>query len=294
MAPSDYFADPCPSPSLTQSIVKVLIDRSPWHAWTQHPRLNPRFERDEATKFDLGNAAHFHLIGRGKDLVVIEATDWRTKDAKAAREKAISERKCAVLREQFDLAGDMAEAALNQLAAMGLADDWHPDQGDGEAVIAWREGDVWLRSMIDWLPSHRATVWDYKTTRASAAPHAVAARMADDGWCIQAAMHERGLDALDPANTGRRKHRFLVQECEPPYAINVVEIPEGAMTIGRKQLEFALNLWRECVVADKWPGYPAEIVRPDLPPWHETRWLEREIAEEQRRERIPSDILMAG
>lgn len=291
MSAADYFADPCPDPSLTQSLAKLLLDRSPLHAWYASPKLNPRFERDEATRFDLGNAAHWHLIGRGKDMVVIEAPDWRTKDAKAARDAAVEAGKSPVLREQFDRAGDMAEAALNQLAALGLVDEWRPEVGHGEAVIANREGDIWLRAMIDWLPHHKRVVWDYKSTRASAAPHAVSARMGDTGWHIQAAMHERLLNAIDPDNAGRRRHLFVCQECDEPYALTVSEISEASLTIGRMQIQHAINLWARCVAENRWPGYPQEITAPELPPWAQQQWLEQEI---ERGRSMPSDLLMAG
>lgn len=97
IAAADYFADPCPSPSFTQSIGKLLIDRSPAHARLAHPRLNPDFDPDDATKYDIGNIAHRLLIGRGKELAVIEADDWRTKAAKEAREQAAAEGKLGVL-----------------------------------------------------------------------------------------------------------------------------------------------------------------------------------------------------
>jgi hypothetical protein len=29
-----------------------------------------------------------------------------------------------------------------------------------------------------------------------------------------------------------------------------------------------------------WPGYPTRIVKAELPPWMENRWLERELAED--------------
>src|SRR4051812_20922381 len=117
---ADYYADPCPTPSLTQSLAKELYEHSPRHAWAKHPRLNPRYEPDESTRFNIGNAAHWHLIGRGKLMHVVEADDWRTKAAKEERDEANAAGKTAVLRWQFDIAGEMAEAALDQLAARGL------------------------------------------------------------------------------------------------------------------------------------------------------------------------------
>ena len=55
----DYFADPLPAPSLTQSIAKIILDHSPLHAWHAHPRLNPNFVRDDPTKFDIGIGRRF-------------------------------------------------------------------------------------------------------------------------------------------------------------------------------------------------------------------------------------------
>jgi hypothetical protein len=83
---ADYFADPCPTPSLTQSLIKILIERSPEHAWTASPRLNPQFEYDDDTKFDIGNVAHRLVLGRGKEIEVVDFPDWRKKEAQEARE----------------------------------------------------------------------------------------------------------------------------------------------------------------------------------------------------------------
>lgn len=300
MKPSDYFADPCPTPSVTQSVIKTLVNKSAWHAWVDHPRLNPNHESNEDTKFNIGNAAHTHLLGRGKDLVVVQADDWRTKAAQAAKAEANAAGKTAVLAEQDERAREMAAAALDQLAELKdddgvpLIADWSGN-GDGEVVIAWREGDLWFRSMIDWLPRHRRVLWDYKTTIASAAPHALPNKMADDGWCIQAAMHERGMAILDPDNVGRRKHRFVCQEAQFPYALTVTQITEGPMTMGRKQLEFGLDIWRRSMSVgthvEAWPGYGREIQYPEFPGFKETKWLEREVVDDARRR---ENLIMAG
>jgi len=59
------------------------------------------------------------------------------------------------------------------------------------------------------------------------------------------------------------------------------------MTMGRKQLDYAVELWSRCMAVgtnvEAWPGYPFEIQRPEYPGWAESRWLEREVTEEARR-----------
>jgi hypothetical protein len=292
IAAAVYHADPCPAPSLTQSVAKVLLERSPLHAWHAHPRLNPDYQHDDATKFDIGNVAHKMLLGRGKEIVVLEDfDDWRTKDAKALREVAASEGKLAVLGKQAARADRMVNAARAQLELRGIRDLFGAD-GDSEVVLAWQEGPVWLRQMADWLSDDRLIFADYKTTDESAAPAAVARKMVNDGWHIQAAMGERGLTAL---GFDAAKFLFVVQEATVPYALTVVEIGADALTMGRKMLDAAVLQWSRCMRADRFPGYPLDIVTPEFPGWAEQQWLDREIKDAARaRVPQPDDLIMAG
>jgi len=290
---ADYFADPCPAPSLTQSIAKILIEKSPLHAWYAHPRLNPDWFPDDNTKYDVGNIAHNLLLGRGKAITVVpDAEDWRSKAAQQARAAAAAEGKLAVLGKHYAKAQRMMVAARAQLDLRGLHSMFIDTMGDAEVVLAWQEGDIWLRQMVDWLTPDRATFVDYKTTDMSVAAHGLGRMMVNAGWPIQAAMARRGLNALDPLGY-RRRYLFVVQETEQPYCLQVVEMSEGAMTMGGKMLDMAMTIWRHCMVTDRWPGYPPEIVTPEYPGWAESAWLEREV-KDAARERMPNDNIMAG
>lgn len=287
-----YYADPCPEPSFSQSIGKLLIDYSPQHARLAHPRLTPRLADDEeAEKYvkaqAIGNAAHAMMLGRGKIIATIDADDFRTKDAKAERDSATKAGKTPVLKKHVDAAAEMVMAAWQQLKVHEAADAFR--DGAGEVMLVWQEEGIWFRQLVDWLHDDLLTVDDFKTTGLSAAPHAIAKLMADADWPFQAAMAERGLNVLDPKNAGRRCFRFVAQENSPPYALTVAQIGEGALTMGRKRLEVAIELWRRCMRADFWPGYTARVVMPDYPQWAETKWLEREETEFNG-----SNILMAG
>ena len=290
--PRDYFADPAPAPSFTQSLAKIILERSPLHAWHAHPRLNPDYRHDDATKYDVGNIAHSLMLGRGKELVVLDAfDDWRTKEAKAKREEAAAEGKLAVLGKHYALAQRMVDAAMEQLNLRGEEHLFR--NGDGEVVTIWQEGPIWLRQMIDWLSADCLTVADYKTTDMSVAPHNLPRMMSNAGWHIQAAMAERGLDALHPGSADYRRYVFVVQETEPPYLLNVVEMSSDVMTMGMKMLDMAVSTWRKCVVSNRWPGYPLDICVPEFPGWAEQQWLDREI-HEAARERSSLNVLDAG
>lgn len=284
MAARDYFADCAPEPSLTQSIAKILIDKSPSHARLQHPKLNPDFhepfEYDKALA--IGNAAHKLLIGRGKEVCVIEANDFRKDDAKATRDAAIEQGYTPILAKHMRAAHDLVKAARAQLKTIGLenAFEW----GHGEAVVVWQENGIWLRSMIDWIDNVGLVYYDLKTSGMSAAPHSVPNVMASAGWPIQAAMQERGLDAVEPKDAGRRTFMFVMVENTEPYALTVNEMSEAVMTIGRKQIDHAIRIWRTCIESGEWPAYPPIVNVPEYPGYKEAAWLAREIAEEDARQ----------
>lgn len=291
---ADYFSDPTPTPSLTQSIAKVLIERSPLHAMYEHPRLMPIASAEtEEEKYEkakaIGNAAHAILLGRGKSVAIGDFDSWRSDKSKAFRSSAEQAGQAPILAKHAVTAHDMVNAANAQMRDHPAAPLFQ--DGAGEVVIAWKEGGLWFRSMIDWLHDSLLLVDDFKTTGLSVAPHAVPQMMVSSGWDIQAAMIERGLDVLDPGNAGRRKFRFVAQENEPPYALTVCELPESAMTMGRKKLAYAVDVWTECMARGQWPGYPAETVYPTYPGWAETRWLDREVEHEERRARRPEPML---
>lgn len=281
----DYRFDPCPVPSLTQSLAKIIIDQSPLHAWHAHPRLNPDFQPDDDTGYDVGNIAHSLLIGRGKEIVVLDGFEnWMKKEARAARSLHAKDGKLAVLGKHYARADRMVKSAREQLEQRGLGHLF--TKGRGEVCIAWQEGDIWLRQLLDWLTPDMRTIADLKTTDMSAAAHGLGRMMVNANWPIQAAMADRGLNVLDPDGAGRRRFLFVVQEAEPPYLLNVVQIPRDALTLGHKQLQMAVDTWAECMATNRFPGYPTEIVVPEAPGWFESAWLDREI-KEAARDRMP-------
>lgn len=270
-----YRNDPGSTPALSQSIAKILLAKSPAHAWLAHPRLNPNYAPDNATKYDVGNIVHKIMLGRGRDLVQLPHDDWRTKEARAARDEALASNRLAVLARDMETADAMVSAAWRQLEERGYRGDWDIAKDCGEVVAKAqvKPGDYWLTAMIDWLPS-TTRVWDWKTTGLSARPEALGSLIANANWPLQAAMHERILNILDPANAGRREHRFVAQEDYPPYALSVVRLTEAHLTVGRAQLARAEAIWARCMASDTWPAYPVEDQSPEMPAWAMARMME--------------------
>lgn len=278
-----YLDDPCPDSSLTQSIAKLLIDQSARHAWANHPRLNPQFERNDDSKFDMGNVCHRLMLGRGKEFEVFDAADWNAsgggKGAKTElhmlRDKARADGKTPILVHQYHKAAEMCRVGQCYVDIAGFKNAFV--EGTAELVLCWEEDGIWLRTMIDHVEDGLCAVNDFKSTLLSVARHNIGRLMAGAGWDVQAAMFERGLAALDPDNAGRREYRFFAQEAYEPYAMTVQVMPESALTIGRKKLHYAIDIWRECMTSGRWPGYEPAVVSEPLPGWAETQWLEREM-----------------
>lgn len=294
---ADYRADPTPLPSATQSLLKILLDQSPAHARLEHPRLAPPREQDDAPaeKYDhdkaIGNATHAMILGRGKDIAEADFNNFQSGDAKAFRDDPKNTGKIVILSKHLRRATAMVNAARGALELV----EWPAafTDGAGEVVLAWQEDGMWLRSLVDWKANTIPVCYDFKSTGMSLAPHALGFLIEKAGWHVQAAFHERGLDVLEPSDAGRRKFRFLAQENYPPYAVVPVELDEHWLTLGRKKIQMALDIWRRCLDSNIWPAYPLLPMTPEYPGFKEMQLLAREI-EHADKYKMPHDLRMAG
>jgi len=275
MTADTYHSDPCPAPSLSSSIARTLLGYSALHAFTEHPRLNPAIEREEKEMFDLGSAAHAYFLEGESGFVIVEAKDWRTKDAQATRDAARLEGKIPLLASKWQDVQDMAVAARRQLGeheAMPIPFAG----GKPEQTLIWREGELWCRARLDWLHDDHSAIDDLKTTAASANPAAWTRTMFGAGSDIQAAFYLRGLRAMSGGGARGTEFRFIVQENFKPFALSVIALSLQALELADRKVSRAIALWEHCLTAGRWPGYPLQICYAELPPWEETQWIERE------------------
>lgn len=292
---AEYHADPVATPSLSNSIAKILATQTPLHAKMAHPRLNPDFEREHPTKFDLGNAAHEFLLKGLSRIGVVKADDWKTKDARALREQFIAEGKTVLLSREMDAVERMVDAIREAIKEHGDSSDAFVG-GTSEQTIVWPEqvGDqrIWCRSMIDWLPpsdpaAREIKVYDLKTTT-NASPQEWRRRAFDLNFDMQAAFYSRGLQEL----LGREvEFRFVVVEVEPPHAVSVVALDQVGLDLGARKVERAMYQWAKCIATGHWPGYApfTQFISP--PPWEiaavEDREHRRALLREIRQSELP-------
>ncbi|HEY1806058.1 MAG TPA: PD-(D/E)XK nuclease-like domain-containing protein [Terracidiphilus sp.] len=267
-----YFADPTAEPSLSASIIKILITETPIHAWTAHPRLNPNYERTEEDKFDLGNAAHALMLHDPQAFSILQFDNWRTKDAQNAKAEARKAGKIPMLADNWQRVCDMVEAGRAQLLQHRDASEAFAN-GKGEQTIIWQEGATWFRSKLDWMPDKPTIFYDYKTT-GSADPDTWQKIAFQTGADIQAAFYRRGIRALELARNPRM--RFVVQETTEPYALSVCEFSPESLELADRRIGHAIKKWEWCMKHHEWPGYPDRTVTLEAPPWHESQLMARE------------------
>ena len=271
-------------PSLSSSLARVIINQSPLHAWTQHPRLNPDHEPVEKKTFDIGRAAHRAVLGRGGDYVAIPdellASNGAasTKAAKEFIEDARAKGQTPLKAEEVDEVGAISDAVRNRLAAMGIRFDTARSE---MVALAEVDGTV-CRAMIDNAPADpRLPLYDLKTTT-DANPDALVRAVMAWGYDVQAAHY---LDVWQAATGERRKMRFVFVEKSAPYEVAVVELHDDPssesdwMATGRSKAAEARRIWSECLAANVWPGYPPRVAIIGAPGFYTARWADREIGQ---------------
>lgn len=272
-----YHADPVPGGSLSHSGARRLLAPS-CPAKFDHERRHGRPGKPE---FDFGKAAHREVLGAGADLWVIEASDWRTKAAREERDQAYADGQVPILVDDYQIVVDMAAALRAHPFAAALFD---PEIGRPERSLFARDAQtgVMLRARFDYLDSEpdspaggRLLIADYKSAR-SADTAAVERAMHEYGYASGAAWYGDIAKRLGLC----REFMFLlvVQEKTAPYLVNVVQVSQMALTIGRYRNRQAIDLYARCVAEGRWPGY--EGFDHDIPTVSLPGWVERDYFEE--------------
>lgn len=254
-----YHADPVPGGSLSASGAKKLLSCPARFDYDrQHPPA-------PTTAMELGSAAHKLVLGKGAEIVTVDAENWRTKAAQDKAKAARAAGKVPLLTHEHERAQAIADAVFDHPVAGSLF-----LAGQAEQSLFWfdEEFGIWRRARLDWLPfpdsRRRMIIPDLKTC-ASAAPGEVAKAITRFGYHVQAPWYVEAVEALglavDPAFV------FAFVEIEPPYLITVAQLRASDMRAGRELGRLACERYRDCVEAASWPGYADEVIEVSLPPW---------------------------
>jgi hypothetical protein len=253
MSDETYHGDPIPSGSLSSSLARLLTNHVPAKAYARHHNRQP------TAAMNLGKAAHLYALGAGPELIVWQH-DGRTKAGKEERAgyaaEIAAERVIAVTEDEAEQVAGMAAALRADPGVAAIL-----DSGDPEVSIFWQEQGAWCRGRLDLLG---AGSYDYKTTD-DASAHGFERAMSTYGYHQQADFYLRGLRAIGhPA--GERPMRFICQEKQAPYLVQVHTCDELAMEIAAALNDRAIGIFAECVEKGEWAGYPSLHAEPTALP----------------------------
>lgn len=261
-----YHGDPVPGTgSLSSTGARALSSRrkTPAHyAWERQHGRRPKRE------FDYGHAAHAKVLGRGMGIEVIDAENYRTKAAQAARDEARERGLAPILAHEVQAIEEMAAAIQAHPTAGPLLT---PEVGWPEKSLFWTDPltGVWCRARLDWLTRpgvlRRYTIADYKTAD-DASPDGFARAIRAHGYDQQAAFYLDGVRALglddEPAWV------WVVQEKAPPYLIAIYQLTGESLLRADRANRRARAVFAHCTATGEWPGYPVNPVALSTPDWH--------------------------
>ncbi len=271
-----YHSDPVVVPSLSSSLAKRLLDVTPRKVMHEHPRYVPHEEQSPSRTAEIGTAAHKLLMGRGKQVHIIDAKAYTNKDAQAQRAMAYETGLAPILKDDYAKAEKMAAQAQWQVNCAGINfDDLQP-----EVVIIWQDPrGCWCRTMLDLVDLRTGLVIDYKTTAQEVGPHNVGKYIDNSGYHLQAAFIRRGLQVLRPDLAGRIRFLNLIQDQEAPFECIMAEHSAEMQHIADQKISVAIGLWAEAQRTGIWPTYTYEVVTAYPPGYAETQWTERALSD---------------
>lgn len=244
---ADYHKDA----AIGSTSLKTLATRTPAHY--QHDLKHPKF----SDAFTLGTAAHSLILeGDTSSIVIVEADNWLTKDAKAAKAAALADGKQPLLTKEWVQVIAMREAVMRHEIAGPLFTGHKAEQS-----VFWQELDgLMMKCRPDaWQPG---MLVDLKTT-VNADPREFGKTAHNFGYHQSAAHYTDGVEMV----TGERlPFVFVLVEKTAPYLVSVVHLDDEALDYGRQLNDRAKRIYQECTETGNWPGYPAfEPV--SLPMW---------------------------
>lgn len=231
------------SDALSSTLARLLTKHVPAKAIEKARNNKP------TKAMNLGSAAHSHALGTGPQLIVWQY-DGRTKDGKAERADAAE-----LIATQTAVAVTADEHRQITGMAKSLRSDTHVwqilERSQDEVSAFWNEGNVPCRARFDLLADDGA--WDYKTTQ-DASQRGFTKAMGSFLYNLQADFYERALAALNHPAAGRPL-RFICQETERPYLVQIHWPDEMASEAAKLLNDRAIGIYEACTRTGEWPPY---------------------------------------
>lgn len=239
-----------------------------WHTSPFNPAAAPS---DNSKPMDIGTALHLAALEPARlaeRTVMVDAADWRTNAAKAARDGAYEAGLTPLLPKDRDLVDTLAAALRGNEYVADLLDG-----ADTEVSYFWNTDDgIPCKARADLVTRDGGAIADLKAS-ASASPPFFQRQAFNAGHFLRTPWYADGWEVL----TGKRvDYWYVIVAREPPHLVSIAKLDQRAVDWGRLAIRRALELFRRCSDSGEWPGYCASPVSLSLPTWAEYQLADRE------------------
>jgi hypothetical protein len=277
----DYHrGDICDGPSVSSSILRLMWDTSPAHAWARSP-LNPARVEETASEWKIvGRAAHHLLtaeVGFADAFVVrpetLDGEKWHggRKECKrwlaARKREGLAVLTAANVETIKGMASSIGAFPLVQAGALN---------GQIERSFFWKDKEtgLWVKARPDAIPSDSGDFTDLKTTNS-------VLYLDLQKSIVEFGYHQQGALVLEGATQlGIEANSFTLiwVEKKAPYCVRATQLREDDILRGLHQNHAMLRIFADCLSSGVWPGPgdqrdDAEYI--DVPDWRRKQIDER-------------------
>lgn len=240
-------------PELSASDIKG-INANPDHWYRTHDR-----ESTPTPAMILGSATHAFILGDDDDVVALDVDNFRTVDARNARDEALAAGKYPLTNDQHDQARAMANAAKRNTDVAQLI-------LNGNAEVSFFTTDPFtdqpMRGRVDWVDESRHRIVDFKTTD-SADPAVFARQAGRMNYHLSAAHY--GDSWGRHAGTASWEVLFVLIERDFPHTTSVCKLGPASLDLGRSAVQRGIRTYRRLTMSDRWATPWPGITTIDLP-----------------------------
>jgi hypothetical protein len=270
-----YHLDCVEGGSLSVSGAKLLLPPScpalfDWHR--QHGR--------HSRAMNTGTRVHALVLGKGEEhLALLPYDEYRTDEAKAARDAAIAAGKVPTKPHEMAEAQEIADAVFADPEARKLLDC----VTDTELSGFWRDEEhgIWLRMRVDALGwRDRPGIFDVKTT-ADVSPAGFAKSLAEYRYDMQDRHYREGLAAILSDTAGELDaddidFLFIAVQTAEPHLVMTYELGADDHERAEASNRIARATYAACAKRGVWPKWSDSAMELSLP-YNRAKQIERDI-----------------
>lgn len=271
-----YHAGFIPELTLSQSGIKILLNKTPLEFAFQNRQLNPDAERlAESVAMYRGDVVHQLALGKGDGYAVLDYDDFRSGDAKKAKARAIEDGLTPIKRSAFEEAEIMAEVVRDRIheALDGAS-------YETEVAFLYQEvtpdGPIWVRGLLDVWCEELGVILDPKISAQLHSP-TLERHMINMGWDLQAALYSRAVGEI-LGKAGHIKFANLIVSPDEPFVSRSVRLEKAWHWSAVKQCTIGMSRFAACASRNEWPSYDG-IDTIELPVWEAKKREALELAE---------------